>query len=228
LRFLITTVLFCIALFVVTSVAAVVLYRWVPVKATPLMFIRSLEHPTDAAYTDWKHRWVPYDSISPYMAVAVMASEDQNFRHHKGFDLKAIEQARREYEEGGRRRGASTISQQTAKNAFLWPRSSWVRKGLETYFTVLIEMLWSKERIMEVYLNSIEMGPGIYGVEAVAEEHFHTTAAALSRSRCALIAATLPNPIRFSSKQPSAYIVKRQHRIMQEMRHIDFLKEEKQ
>lgn len=214
-----------IGAFIVVSVLAVVAYRWLPVKWTPLMSIRSFQHSDDPTYSDYKHHWVPLDSISPYMAVAVMASEDQRFVQHSGFDLQAIEAARQEYEEGGRRRGASTISQQTAKNVFLWPSSSWVRKGFEAYFTILIEAFWSKERIMEVYLNSIEMGPGIYGVEAVAEEHFHTNAASLSRSQCALVAATLPNPLKFSSKQPSAYILKRQAQIKREMKFIPLLKD---
>ena len=116
--------------------------------------------------------------------------------------------------------GASTISQQTAKNVFLWPGRTWVRKGLEAYFTGLIEIMWSKQRIMEVYLNSIEMGDGIYGADAVAERHFGCTAKELSRSQCALIAATLPNPRRFSSASPSPYMIKRQYRIMREMKHI--------
>lgn len=213
--------------FFVSTFLAVLVYRWVPVKYTPLMYIRSWSHSDDKTYTDFKHRWVPLDSISPYLPVAVMASEDQKFLSHHGFDYDAIKAAQAEYEAGGRRRGASTISQQTAKNVFLWPQSSWVRKGFEAYFTVLIELLWSKERIMEVYLNSIEMGPGIYGAEAVAQEHFGCHASALSRSDCATIAATLPNPIEMSSKQPSRYVKKRSRQIAQQMKHIPFLKTEK-
>lgn len=215
--------LWLVGVFFVSSILAVIAYRWIPVKVTPLMYIRSWQHADDAAYTDWQHRWVPLDSISPYLPVAVMASEDQRFLTHHGFDVQAIKQAQKEYEETGRRRGASTISQQTAKNVFLWPRSSWVRKGFEAYFTFLIELFWSKERIMEVYLNSIEMGPGIYGVEAVANAHFNCRAAELSRNDCALIAATLPNPIKFSSKTPSAYMRKRQQQIKRQMKAIDFL-----
>ena len=130
----------------------------------------------------------------------------------------AIQQAIDERREGKRRRGASTISQQTAKNVFLWERSSWVRKGFEAYFTVLIELFWSKERIMEVYLNSIEMGDGIYGAEAVAKHHFNTTPDRLSRSQCALIAASLPNPLRFDSGHPSSYLYRRQRKIMRLMK----------
>ena len=182
------------------------------------MYIRSWEHADEEEYSAWQHQWVPLDSISPYMAVAVMASEDQRFLKHHGFDLQAIKQAQAEFEEGGRRRGASTISQQTAKNVFLWPKSSWVRKGFEAYFTVLIEALWSKERIMEVYLNSIETGDGLYGVEAVAEQNFNTTADQLTYRQCALIAATLPNPLRFDSANPSSYMKKRRSQILRLMR----------
>lgn len=213
-------------IFVVLSALAVLAYRWLPVRVTPLMLIRSHQHATEPAFTDWQHRWVPLDSISPYMPVAVIASEDQNFMKHNGFDFVAIQQAAEERLEGKRMRGGSTISQQTAKNVFLWPASSWVRKGLEAYFTLLIEQLWTKERILEVYLNSIEMGPGIYGVEAVAQQHFGCRAAQLSRSDCALVAATLPNPLKFSSKTPSAYMRKRQQQIKRQMRYIDFLQRE--
>ena len=156
------------------------------------------------------------------MPVAVIASEDANFLTHHGFDFKAIQHAveRNAKHPEKRKLGASTISQQTAKNVFLWPGRSWVRKGFEVYFTILIELFWSKERIMEVYLNSIEMGEGIYGVKAVASEHFGCEASQLSASQCALIAATLPNPRRFSSKHPSAYMLKRQARILREMRYV--------
>ena len=126
-----------------------------------------------------------------------------------------------------RRLGASTISQQTAKNVFLWPGRSWLRKGLEVYFTLLVELFWSKDRIMEVYLNSIEMGPGIYGADAVAEWHFHTRASRLTREQCALIAATLPNPLRYSSANPSSYMLKRQKRILHEMRYVEKMRMEK-
>lgn len=162
------------------------------------------------------------------MPVAVMASEDQYFLKHHGFDFKAIEQAALKNAERSRKLGASTITQQTAKNVFLWPGRTWVRKGLEAYFTVLIELIWSKQRIMEVYLNSIEMGDGIYGVEAVAQEHFNCHAIDLSRSNCALIAATLPNPRKYSSKYPSNYMVKRKYKIMKEMKNIPLLPKEGQ
>lgn len=146
------------------------------------------------------------DKITPNLPKAVIASEDSRFFNHSGFDTIEIKKAIEENKKRKRKRGASTITQQTAKNVFLWPSSSWVRKGFEVYFTVLIELLWSKERIIEVYVNSVEMGNGIYGAAAVARYHFNTTPDKLSRSQCALIAATLPNPIRFSSKTPSSYI----------------------
>ena len=208
--------------FLITSFFSVLAYKWLPVKVTPLMLIRKAQGVTDASGS-WQHEWVPLDSISPYLPVAVMASEDQNFLKHNGFDYRAILDAYEEAQAGGRVRGASTISQQTAKNVFLWPNSSWVRKGFEAYFTVLIEWMWSKQRIMEVYLNSIEMGPGIYGAEAVAQEHFGCHARELSRSQCALIAATLPNPLRYSSKDPGPYMQKRKRQIGVQMKHIDFL-----
>lgn len=174
-----------------------------------------------------KHHWVPLSEMSKYMPVAVMASEDQRFLIHHGFDFTEIGNAVKERMAGKRKRGGSTISQQTAKNVFLWPQSSWLRKGLEVYFTALIELCWSKQRIMEVYLNSIEMGDGIYGAEAVAQQHFGRSAADLTRPNCALVAATLPNPLKFNSKEPSNYMLKRQTAIMRQMRHIDLFPAEK-
>ena len=185
------------------------------------MIIRCAQQVSHGEKLRLKHHWVPLDSMSIYMPVAVMASEDQRFLTHNGFDFIEITKTLEERRSGKRFRGGSTISQQTAKNVFLWPKASWVRKGLEAYFTVLIEFIWGKERIMEVYLNSIEMGDGIYGAEAVAQQHFGRRAITLTRPNCALIAATLPNPLKFSSKEPSSYMLKRQTAIMNQMRHID-------
>lgn len=199
---------------------AVVCLRFIPVFITPLMVIRCVEQVGGGESIKMHHHWVPMEEISRHMPVAVMASEDQRFLKHHGFDYNAIEKAAIHNMKGGKRHGASTISQQTAKNVFLWPGRSWIRKGFEVYFTFLIEMMWSKQRIMEVYLNSIEMGDGIYGVDAVAEYHFNTTASQLSRSQCALIAATLPNPRRFNSAAPGEYMRKRQRQIEHEMRFI--------
>ncbi len=209
-----------VVLFFSTTILAVVAYRFIPVYFTPLMFIRCFQQVTEGKSITLHHHWVSLDKISPHMPVAVMASEDARFLQHHGFDFEAIQHAARNNANGGKVHGASTISQQTAKNVFLWPGRSWTRKGFEAYFTFLIEMLWSKQRIMEVYLNSIEMGPGIYGADAVAEYHFDKKAKDLFRDECALIAATLPNPIRFSSLHPSAYIKKRQHKIEHNMKFI--------
>lgn len=214
---------YCLLTFLVSTVLTVAVYRWLPVPITPLMVIRCVQNIHNGETAAIHHKWVPLKQISPYLPVAVMASEDQNFMHHHGFDFNAIQDAAIERLEGERSRGGSTISQQTAKNVFLWPQSSWLRKGFEVYFTVLIELMWPKERIMEVYLNSIEMGPNIYGAEAVAQRHFGCSARKLRRSDCALIAATLPNPLRFSSLAPSGYMRKRQKKIEQEMRHIPLI-----
>lgn len=209
-----------------STILAVVALRFIPVYFTPLMFIRCAQQISKGEEIKLKHHWVPLSDISRHLPVAVMASEDQRFLLHHGFDYNAIEQAAMSNLKGGKKRGGSTISQQTAKNVFLWPGRSWVRKGLEAYFTVLIEMTWSKQRIMEVYLNSIEMGPGIYGADAVAQQHFDKMASELFRSECALIAATLPNPIKFSSKSPSPYMQKRKRQIEQQMRFMPAFPEE--
>lgn len=205
-----------IAIFI-SSIAAVVIYRFVPVYITPLMIIRYFEQIKDNQKPILHHTWVPYDKISPNLSMAVIASEDNRFATHNGFDYIEIQKAVKENKTRKRKRGASTISQQTAKNVFLWPKSSWFRKGLEVYFTFLIELFWSKERIMAVYLNSIEMGKGIYGAEAAAKYKFNTTAIKLSKAQSALIAATLPNPLRFNSAKPSSYILKRQQQILRLM-----------
>ncbi len=209
-----------ILLFFLLSILSVIVLRYVPVYFTPLMGIRLVEQIGEKKSPKLYHTWVRYDDISHNLKLAVIASEDQLFYEHKGFDKKQIQKAIEESKKGKRRRGASTISQQTAKNVFLWPRSSWFRKGLETYFTVLIEFFWSKDRILHVYLNSIEMGDGLYGAEAVAQHHFNTSADKLSQTQSALIAATLPNPLRFSSKNPSPYMYKRQTHILRQMRNI--------
>lgn len=212
--------LWIVLLFFGSTILIVFIYKWVPVPYTPLMAIRSLEHKQDGTTSRTIHHWVPLDSISPSMPIAVMASEDQLYLQHQGFDWKAIQQAREEAKQGKRERGASTISQQTAKNVFLWPGHSWIRKGFEVYFTFLIETIWGKDRIMEVYLNSIEMGDGIYGIDAVAQVNFNRHASTLTDEQCALIAATLPNPRKFDSKHPSSYMKKRQGQILRQMCNI--------
>lgn len=206
-----------ILIFFLSSIGAVIIYRFVPVYVTPLMVIRSVQQVFSGEKLICKHTWVPFDKISPNLPMAVIASEDNRFASHNGFDMVEIKKAMKENETRKRKRGASTISQQTAKNVFLWPKSSWVRKGFEVYFTFLIETFWSKERIMAVYLNSIEMGNGLYGAQAAAKYKFKTTADKLTRGQCALIAATLPNPIRFDSAHPSPYIQRRQGQILRLM-----------
>ena len=216
------TIKWIVVAFFASTILSVVALRWLPVYFTPLMFIRLGQQVDEGKSMTLHHHWVPMEQISPSLPIAVMASEDARFSEHHGFDYKAIEHAamRNMKPPEKQKLGASTISQQTAKNVFLWPGRSWVRKGFEVYFTLLIELMWSKERIMEVYLNSIEMGDGIYGADAVAEWHFNTTAANLTKAQCALIAASLPNPRRFNSARPSGYMLKRQARILREMRFV--------
>ena len=193
------------------------LYRYIPVPVTPLMARNAVSAALKGEPTTFHHDWVPMDKISPHLVNAVVASEDQRFYQHNGFDWEEIGNAIEERKSGKRKRGGSTISQQTAKNVFTFCTATWARKAIETYYTLLIEWLWPKERILEVYLNSIEMGPAIYGAEAVAQQHFGKSASKLTRSECALIAATLPNPIRYSSKKPSNYMRRRQSAILKQM-----------
>lgn len=204
-----------------SSVLSVAIYRFVPVYITPLMIIRAINpqgsEKQKQAERHWQHSWVSYEDMSEWMPRAVVASEDGRFYDHFGFDFKEIEKAVDESRAGKRHRGASTITQQTAKNVFLWPGHSWIRKGLEAYFTVLIELMWPKERIMEVYLNSIEMGAGIYGAEAAAQHYFNTSAAKLSKRQCALIAVSLPSPLKRNPARPSAYMNRRVARISRYM-----------
>ncbi|MDO4959343.1 MAG: monofunctional biosynthetic peptidoglycan transglycosylase [Prevotellaceae bacterium] len=221
-KFITKTIKWIVGAFFASTILAVVAYRFIPVYVTPLMVVRLFEQAFSSEYeVKLEHKWVPLKEMSKYMPVAVMSSEDSRFLKHNGFDFDAIQKAVEHNKKSKTKHGASTITQQTAKNVFLWPGRSWMRKGFEMYFTTLIEILWGKERIMEVYLNSIEMGSGIYGVEACAKENFGKTAAELSRADCALIAATLPNPRKFSSKNPSAYTLKRQKRIQHEMKFVD-------
>lgn len=215
LRFL----LFSFFGFILGSVLIVLLYKWVPVPGTPLMLIRKFETRDDGkSAPPIRHDWVSFDKISPHLQLAVVCSEDQNYLKHYGIDWGAVEKAKKENERRKRPRGASTISQQTAKNIFLWPGRNYFRKGLEVWFTYLIETFWSKERIMEVYLNSIEMGDGIYGAEAASQYYFKKSASRLSKEEAALIAAILPNPRRFSAKNPSGYTRGRQQFILNQMR----------
>jgi len=217
-------------LFFASSILMVLILRIVPVYFTPLMFIRVAQQIGNGESPQLHHQWVPLEQISPQLVRAVIASEDNVFMDHWGFDFNQIEKAVMERQRRHRARGASTISQQTAKNVFLIPQGSFIRKGFEAYFTVLIELMWGKERIMEVYLNSIEMGDGIYGAESVAQLHFDKPAKKLTAANAATIAATLPNPIRFNSAHPSSYIQRRKSQIMflmPRMGKIDFLDKKK-
>lgn len=197
------------------SILSVIVFRFVPVPVTPLMISRSIE-----TRTWWNHDWVPIEEISPNLQWAVVASEDQNFLTHNGFDFQAIEKAIEHNKKSKRIRGASTISQQVAKNVFLWQGRSWVRKGLEVYFTFLIELFWSKERIMEVYLNSIEMGEGVYGAEAASKYWYGKSAKKLTQREAAGIAAILPNPRKFKARNSSPYIERRKDHIIRQMNNI--------
>jgi monofunctional biosynthetic peptidoglycan transglycosylase len=201
------------------SLFFVIVFKWVPVPITPLMVIRCIEQKADGESMKLKKDWEPIENISNKLQLAVVCTEDQNFLNHHGFDFGAIQKAMEENKWKKRKRGASTISQQTAKNLFLWQGRSWVRKGLEVYFTFLIELFWSKERIMEVYLNIIEMGDGIYGAEAASQAYFHKPAANLSTQQAAAIAVILPNPLKFSATNPSKYTRKRQNFAIRQMRY---------
>lgn len=197
--------LYIFLFFIFITVGPVLLYRYVPVPYTLVMFLKP---------GTIEKQWVNMKDIAPSVKRAVMRAEDDKFYQHHGFDFDAIEKAMKFNKTHKRQKGASTISQQTAKNVFLWPSRSWIRKGMEAYFTVLIEFFWSKDRILEVYLNVIELGKGVYGVEAASKKFFHKKAKHLTTSEAALIAAVLPNPIKFKINKPSAYILRRQQKIM--------------
>ena len=201
----------------VFSIVLVVLFKWVPVPITPLMLIRNVEQYQNNKPLVLKHDWVSIDKISKDLQLAVICSEDQNFLNHHGFDFEAIQKAMENNEKGRKIKGASTISQQTAKNVFLWPQRHWFRKGVEAYFTFLIELFWSKQRIMEVYLNSIEMGPGIYGAEEASKYWFKKTAVKLNRNEAAAIAAILPNPLKYRANPATNYIEGRKNWIVRQM-----------
>lgn len=217
-RWFFKTIKWIVILFFTSTILAVVAFRFLPVPLTPFMVIRSIQQQKEGNGFAINHSWVPLNQISPHLPVAVMASEDQWFLKHHGFDTDAIKKAAEYNKTHKRKLGASTITQQTAKNVFLWPDRTWVRKGFETYFTVLIELFWSKQRIMEVYLNSIEMGDGIYGAEEVAQKHFNKTASSLTREECALIAASLPNPHKYNTKRPDKFLRKKQKHVLRQMK----------
>ena len=188
-----------------------------PVPITPLMVIRGVEKKSEGKDIIYKHNWVNLNKMSIQIQDAVICNEDQNFLSHNGFDYEAIEKAYNNNKLGKKIKGGSTISQQTAKNVFLWPQRSYLRKGLEAYFTFLIELFWSKERIMEVYLNSIEMGNGIYGVEAASQYWFKKSASKLTIDQAAALAAILPNPRKYRATPASNFIQKRKNWTLKQM-----------
>jgi monofunctional biosynthetic peptidoglycan transglycosylase len=202
------------------SIALVVVFKFVPIPFTPLMVIRAIENKIDGNDMVCSHDWEPIDNISVNLQKAVIASEDARFLTHKGFDFDAIQKAMENNEKGKKLKGGSTISQQTAKNVFLWQGRSYFRKGLEAYFTVLIEIIWGKERIMEVYLNSIEMGDGVYGAEAATQYWYRKECSNLTKIEAAGIAAILPNPRKFKASNSSAFINARKARIVKRMRQV--------
>lgn len=206
--------------FNIISFSVVLLFKFVPVPFTPLMGIRAMEHKKDNKEMTCSHGWVPIEEISLNLQKAVIASEDGRFLEHWGFDFEAMQKAYKNNSKGKKLKGGSTISQQTAKNVFLWQGRSYVRKALEAYYTVLIEVIWGKKRIMEVYLNSIEMGDGVYGAEAAAKHWYRKDAASLTRYEAAGIAAILPSPRKYKASNSSSYINRRKARISKEIGYV--------
>jgi monofunctional biosynthetic peptidoglycan transglycosylase len=210
--------------FFLVSILWVVAYRFINPPITLLMVMRNIERKADGKSFRLEKDWVPIDELSDNLKRAAIAGEDQLFVHHSGFDMNAISKAYSSNKDGGKIKGGSTISQQVAKNVFLWPGRSWIRKGFEAYFTILVEMVWGKKRILEVYLNVIEMGDGIYGAEAAAQNYYHKSCRKLRRTEAALIVACFPNPLRWTPLHPTRYIRHRQYLIMQNIRNLGPLK----
>lgn len=206
--------------FFVFSILGVLIYAIIPVPFTPLMLIRTIEKISSGEMPTFNRDWEPISNISPNMQLAVIGAEDQKFYDHFGFDTEAIGKAFKNNKKGRRIKGGSTITQQTAKNVFLWPGRSYLRKGFEAYFSFLIEILWSKKRILSVYLNNIEMGDGIYGAQAAAKYYFHKDAENLSKSEAAAIAAVLPNPRKWRPDKPTGYIQKRKNKIIRQINNL--------
>lgn len=203
--------LVCGIAFFASTFITVALYRWFPVYATPLVILRTIEYGLDGKWVPINKDWVTIDEISPHLQKAVIASEDPKFLSHYGFDFEAISRAIDANKKRKVKIGASTITQQTAKNVFLYPSRTYFRKCLEAYFTVLMELLWDKKRILEVYLNVIELGPGIYGAEAAAQYYWKKPAIKLTQGESQLFAAILPNPRRWNPKRPTNFVLKRRN-----------------
>ena len=210
--------IYLLCAFLVSSIGSCLILRWLPAPTSTFMLYRHFEDlVNEGLVRSIKYDWVGQKKISTHAFSAVIAAEDQRFYQHLGFDLQAIQSSIDVYIDGGRLRGASTISQQVAKNLFLTPSKSFIRKGLEAWFTVLIESLWSKDRILTVYLNIAEFGDHLFGIEAASMHYFGVHANQLNRSQAALLAATLPNPILLKASQPSRYLLKRQQWILRQM-----------
>jgi len=208
--------------FVASSVLIVATLRFLPVPTTAFMLYRHYEDlMEDQTFKSIEYQWISAKNISSHASAAVIASEDQQFYNHFGFDLQSIRSSITAYLNGGRRlRGASTITQQVAKNIFLTPSKSFIRKGLEVWFTLLIELMWSKQRILAVYLNIAEFGDHLFGIEAASQHYFGIPAKNLTRSQAAMLAATLPNPLRLRAARPSSYVIKRQNWILRQMQNL--------
>lgn len=204
-------VLWSIVAFFVSSILTVIVYRYLPIYSTPLIFLRTIEYASQGSWSFAKKDWVPIDEISPHLQKAVIASEDPKFLAHNGFDFEAIARAIDANKKRKIKMGASTITQQTAKNVFLYPSRTYFRKGLEVYFTVLIETFWDKRRILEVYLNVVELGPGIYGAEAASQHYWNKPASKLTQGEAQLFAAILPNPRAWNPKKPTNFLLKRRN-----------------
>lgn len=217
LRNLLRRLLRALLWFAAVSIVLVLVFRWVPPPGTALMLERKVQSWVSGEPIDLQREWVSWDHISDDLKVAVIAGEDQKFASHWGFDIPAIQAALAFNERGGNVRGASTLTQQVAKNLFLWPGRSWLRKGLEAWFTGLMELFWTKQRILEVYLNSAEWGQGVFSAQAAARYHFGVEASQLSRQQAAQLAAVLPSPLKWNAGKPSTYVASRAGWIRRQM-----------
>jgi monofunctional biosynthetic peptidoglycan transglycosylase len=220
MKFVVNFLFKFISCFLVITVLWVLAYKFIPPPLTATMVGNAIKNIGTEQSVFWNYKWVKIDHISAHLQLAVVAAEDQKFPNHFGFDKDAIEDALENNQKGKKIRGGSTISQQTAKNAFLWQGRSWVRKGLEAYFTLLIELIWGKKRILEVYLNIAEMGNGIYGAEAASQLFFNRTALEINSYQAALLAAVLPSPKKYSASKPGPYVRKRQQWVLRQMRNL--------
>ena len=201
----------------ISSVLIVFLLRWINPVTSSIMIQRQIESIFTGEFDYIKYSWVDYDDCSPYLPIAFVAAEDQNFPNHLGFDVREIKKALKQYERGRRIRGASTITQQVAKNLFLWEGKSFIRKAVEAYFTILIELLWDKKRILEVYMNIAEFGDMIFGVKMASLAYYKKLPSKVSASQAALLAAVLPNPLRYSVIRPTGYVRGRQNWILKQI-----------